>query len=520
MLRRLLGVAGLLVFAASAFGQPDPRDSVILESKTVAPGITGSPAFTLKVYLTNKDTLANLTLPVEIRTGHGTAFVLLNTPRTFNGTINRLTSTLGNNAVFSPFLNDVSPDSAVWSGFWDPNDTSTAEPPNSSRKAIWEIKFSHASDSMGIVRVDSATIFDNELQLVNINGGAADANFAGGTMFVFEDVTCNCPTANLEILFGRDLIYDFNCSRTGTWSLIVGPGQIDQSTGVYQFDGYCPQQEIPVVVRFFYELGFVDCSFRISVIDNAPSCSPAQNTIAVSHGQAATNQFDGADPDAGDGVVFSKLSGPGTVGSNGNWSYQTSCADVDFSPQFVHALAIDSFGSCWPGPESTSCLFALVVTNAAPSVTNCPTDVVRADTGSAFSLQLTGADIDPADTGNLSWFLVSGPAGFSISSSGLVQWTPTGAQWGLKSATIQVRDLCMATTNCQINFAVSLRKGDLNADGQVTPADFVRLMNCLYLGQPPPAGFSACDLNCSGDGTAADAVLLLNFVYLGAAFPC
>ncbi|MGH8005283.1 MAG: Ig-like domain-containing protein [Limisphaerales bacterium] len=515
-------VAGvLLLIPPAAFAQaPDGRDSVIIESKTVEPGNTGSPAFTLKVYITNKDTLANLTLPVEIRTGNGAAFVLLNTPRTFNGTINRLTSTLGNSFVFSPFINDASQDSAVWSGFWDPNDTSTAEPPNSTRKAIWEIKFSHSSDSMGMVQMDSATIFDNKLQFVSVNGEAVNANFAVGTIFIFENITCNCPTTDLETLFGRGVTYDFDCSRAGTWHIIVGPGTIDQSTGVYQFSPYCFPQEIPVIVRLFHELGSVDCSFTIKVTDNPPVCSPAQNVITISHGQTAANQINASDPDGGGGFVFSKLSGPGGVNSSGGWSYPTGCADVTASPQTVRIKTADAFGSCNPGPMADTCEFQLVVTNAAPTVTNCPADVLPADTGAAYSLQLTAADADPADAGNLSFFLVSAPAGFTVSSSGLVQWTPSGSQWGLKSATVQVRDLCGAFSNCQINFAVSIRKGDMNADGSLTPADLIHILNCIFQLIPPPVGSWACDLNCSGNASQADAILLLNAVFLLQPFPC
>jgi len=44
-----------------AFAVPDPRDSVILESKTIAPGV-GSPAAVVGVFITNKDSLSNVTL--------------------------------------------------------------------------------------------------------------------------------------------------------------------------------------------------------------------------------------------------------------------------------------------------------------------------------------------------------------------------------------------------------------------------------------------------------------------------
>lgn len=517
---RGLAFALLLLTASNVFAQPDGRDSVIIQSKTAATGLAGSGALLIRVDITNKDTLANFTLPAEIRTIAGNAFVILGYPRTFAGTMNRLTTTLGNNLTFSNFLNNASPDSAIWAGFWDPNDTTTAELPNSTRKAFWEIRFD-STKGAGQAAIDSAVIFDNRVGFVSIGGTSIGVNFVRGGIFMSDDWgILNCAGAGGNVLYGRPYNYDFDADASVTWSMTSGPGSIN-SSGVYTFSGRCPLGAIPVTVRGMSQSGNVnECGFTLNVIDNAPSCTPAQSTVTVSHGQMAMNQFNGSDPDAGDGVVFSKLSGPGMVGSNGSWSYQTSCADVNFSPQFIHALAVDSFGNCWPGPESTSCFFALVVTNAAPTITNCPTDVMKADTGVVYSLQLSGADIDPADAGNLSWFLVNGPAGFSISSSGLVQWTPSGSQQGLRSATVQVRDLCGVTTNCQINFAVSVRKGDMNADGSLTPADLIHILNCIFQMTPPPVGSQGCDLNCSGSNTQSDAVLLLNAVFLGAAFPC
>ena len=521
----------LLLSATTVLAQaPDVRDSVIIESKTVAPGAHPGGAsdtaayLRVRVWITNKDTLANFTLPVEIRTLSGGAFAVLGYPRTFNGTITRLSSTLGNSLTFSPFLNNASPDSAIWSAFWDPNDTTTAEPPNSSRKAFWELKFDTVRANLGQVQVDSAVIFDNRVHFVSIGGNSAEVNFTKSIVTV-DIFGCgnptNCGGAGSNVLFGRSYAFDFNADSPGRWSVTVGPGTIDSLTGVYTFSGQCPLGAIPVNVRWTSNSGFhCDCSFTLNIIDNPPSCAPAQSTVTVSHGETATNQFGGSDPDAGDLLSFSKLNGPGTVGSNGAWSYQTGCGDVGFSPQFVSARVRDGFGSCQPGPLYNDCQFGLVVTNAAPTITNCPTDVVKADTGMAYSLQLNGADIDPADAGNLSWFLVNGPAGLTVSSSGLVQWTPSGSQWGLRSATVQIRDLCGATSNCQINFAVSVRKGDMNADGSLTPADLIHILNCIFQMTPPPVGTAACDLNCSGSNTQSDAVLLLNAVFLGSAFPC
>ncbi len=527
-------VAGLLLVSVSAaFAQaPDPRDSVIIESKTVAPGqhpggSSDTAAYLyVKVWITNKDTLANFTLPVEIRSLSGDAFAVLGYPRNFAGTMSRLTATLGENLTFSPFANSASPDSAIWAGFSDPTDTATAEPPNAFRKMFWELKFDSvkANSLPGQVQIDSTVIFDNRVHFVSIDGNSMGVNFIKGVVTVgpCECNLTNCGSAGGNVLFGRSYSRDFDADSPGKWSVVVGPGTIDSVTGVYVFSGQCPLGAFPVVVHHTSndECGGCDCAFIINIIDNPPSCSPAQNTISVSHGQTAANQINASDPDARDGFVFSKLSGPGTVNASGLWSYPTECADVGLSPRTIQIRTFDAFGGCTPGPLADDCEFQLVVTNAAPTVANCPTDVLPIDTGQTFSLQLSPSDADAADAGNLLFYLVSAPVGFSVSSSGLVQWTPGGSQWGLRSATVQVRDLCGAFTNCPINFAVSLQKGDLNADGQLTAADYLLLIHCVFLDVSPPAGRAACDMNCSGEATPVDIILLMNATFLGGVFPC
>ncbi|MGH8005356.1 MAG: hypothetical protein ACRECJ_11605, partial [Limisphaerales bacterium] len=83
----LLGVFSLTMGRLSA--QPDPRDSVILESKIVAPvaGANGSGVVRMKVWITNKDSLTYLTLPLIETSISGGAYMTLSRPRTFNGVV-------------------------------------------------------------------------------------------------------------------------------------------------------------------------------------------------------------------------------------------------------------------------------------------------------------------------------------------------------------------------------------------------------------------------------------------------
>ncbi|MCI0406913.1 MAG: hypothetical protein L0Z48_07145 [candidate division Zixibacteria bacterium] len=75
-MKGILLFAVLLFAAGNALAQPDARDSVILESKTVAPG-TGQPYTTVTVYITNKDSLLFMTLPLIKKSTSGGAYGIL-----------------------------------------------------------------------------------------------------------------------------------------------------------------------------------------------------------------------------------------------------------------------------------------------------------------------------------------------------------------------------------------------------------------------------------------------------------
>ncbi|MCI0596301.1 MAG: hypothetical protein L0Z48_07135 [candidate division Zixibacteria bacterium] len=159
-------VAGLILLGAStAFAQPDPRDSIILESKTLPPNLNGDPAFTIRVSITNKDSLTYMTLALRESTIVGTAYVLFvrgpgATGRTFGTVVTPLTNTLRYFAAssFGSFNNDKSPDKFLIAAGFDPARPETIEPSNSVRKGIWELKFKHTSDSTGQVIFDTTTI--------------------------------------------------------------------------------------------------------------------------------------------------------------------------------------------------------------------------------------------------------------------------------------------------------------------------------------------------------------------------
>lgn len=142
---------------------PDPRDSIIIESKQAVPGFhpgaaTDTAAYLyLKVFITNKDSLSSLTLAVVERSTAGKAYAVLGRPRTFKGVANRLTSTLGGSLVLNAgngnMYNSSSPDSFLLAAVYDNLDPANIEPPNAVRKAFWEIKFDSVLDKPGTFEV-------------------------------------------------------------------------------------------------------------------------------------------------------------------------------------------------------------------------------------------------------------------------------------------------------------------------------------------------------------------------------
>ena len=191
-------IISLFVFVcltAAAFGQaPDPRDSIILESRSINCGLTGTPAGTplaapdrMKVTITNKDSLTFLTLALKETTTTGIAYILLNRTAggllTWNSVVNPLEPTLRffTGASFSGYT-DNSPDRFLVAAGFDPADPSTIEPPNATRKDVWEIKFRHTSgcDSAGEITFDSSRVSNLSCLFTNTAPADMPVNFVKG----------------------------------------------------------------------------------------------------------------------------------------------------------------------------------------------------------------------------------------------------------------------------------------------------------------------------------------------------
>lgn len=74
----------------------------------------------------------------------------------------------------------------------------------------------------------------------------------------------------------------------------------------------------------------------------------------------------------------------------------------------------------------------------------------------------------------------------------------------------------LGTTACPIIVA-----GDLNANGEVTPADIITLVNYVFKGgaDPQPCA-AAADMNCNAEISAADIIYVVNYVFKAGPDPC
>ncbi len=112
-----------LFSSQTLFALPDPRDSVIIESKTI---IGETSSVYVRVYITNKDTLAGYSFAFLERSLSGGAYLVLAQPRTFANAIRPLDSTLQFLKVLgTAWYNGIPPDTIPIGGFYNPNEPST-----------------------------------------------------------------------------------------------------------------------------------------------------------------------------------------------------------------------------------------------------------------------------------------------------------------------------------------------------------------------------------------------------------
>ncbi|MCI0405038.1 MAG: hypothetical protein L0209_03015, partial [candidate division Zixibacteria bacterium] len=90
-------------------------------------------------------------------------------------------------------------------------------------------------------------------------------------------------------------------------------------------------------------------------------------------------------------------------------------------------------------------------------------------------------------------------------------------QFGIHVVQVDSSELLLVPTNKL--FVARKMKGDLNGTLDLSPADVVLMLQCVFLGTGD-CDLSFSDVNCSGNLSPADVVLELNAVFLDEDFPC
>jgi len=218
MKKLVLGACFLVLWTKALAQTPDPRDSIILESKTVAPNLNTTPtrpAFVIQVSITNKDSLTYMVLALGERTIAGTAYAVLGRilERTYGGAVNNLTSTLRyfTTGFFSAY-NDQSPDSFLVAAGYDGSDPSTIEPPNAIRKPVWELKFERSSASVGEVLFYNTRVANYYSFFTNTVLQDISVNFLQGVLTIAAKADLNLDFAQSA----ADIVWLLRCVFFGT----------------------------------------------------------------------------------------------------------------------------------------------------------------------------------------------------------------------------------------------------------------------------------------------------------------
>jgi hypothetical protein len=208
-----------------------------------------------------------------------------------------------------------------------------------------------------------------------------------------------------------------------TWVPSEGRGPSVQTVVLQVQDSGAPRLSAPI-------------QFEIEVreVNSAPAIANLSDQ-SIHEGELLRIPLSATDPDLpANGLRFERVSGPSglSVSPSGEVTWRPTEADGP-STNVVQVRVVDT----GTPPLSSTNRFTVVVReqNEPPVLAGVNGGVV--DEGSLYSRQLSASDPDlPAN--RITYSLVSGPIGLTVSPAGLVTWTPTESQ-GPSQATVRVR---------------------------------------------------------------------------------
>jgi large repetitive protein len=220
-------------------------------------------------------------------------------------------------------------------------------------------------------------------------------------------------------------------------------------------------------------------TFTVAVneVNAAPALTrPADQTVnereSLSLQLAATDSDDPPQT-----LTYDLVSGPSGVSVSASGLLTWTPSESEGGSAYSIVVRVTDNGS---PARSDSKLFLITVNdvNTAPTLTRPADQTV--DEHVLLSLQLVGADDDlPAQA--LTYELVSGPAGMSVSSGGLLTWTPGEAEGGNShTVTVRVRDDGSPALSATQSFSVTV--SEVNAAPVLATIASQTMDECANLG--------------------------------------
>ena len=209
---------------------------------------------------------------------------------------------------------------------------------------------------------------------------------------------------------------------TANGTLVGTPANTDAGTNTF-------------LVRAVDSLGLSNSATLLIYVNGAPEFAPSPLAApGINAGQAYSGSIadDATDPNGGDTLTFSKVSGPAwlTVAASGALSGTPSNADA--GPNTFLVRVTDSGGL-----SATATLHIYV--NGAPSFTSNPFAGSTATVGQPYSGSLATAAADP-NGGTLTFAKLSGPAWLGVAGDGTLSGTPSLSDIGTNSFLVGVSD--------------------------------------------------------------------------------
>lgn len=207
-----------------------------------------------------------------------------------------------------------------------------------------------------------------------------------------------------------------------------------------------------------------------------------------------------ADPDAGETLSFSLLSGPEWLNVSPAGGLSGTPGDIDAGLNQFLVQVSDSLGG-----EATAELFIeVVVLNTTPEFNSDPVLVADATQDIAYAANISGAASDVDNGDSLTFSKTAGPAWLIVNPDGSLAGMPTNADVGPNSFGIRVTDTSAATDDATLSITV-INVNDPPSFTQSTITGASATQNASYSG--------------SIDGTAVDIDAGDSVTYLKASGP-